>query len=155
MAEDRSPAKEAQSHVIPAPPCALVIFGATGDLTKRLLIPSLCHLRQSGLLSEHFSVIGVARAPMDDAGFRKSLEEELPDIAEGQPLDEAWLWLAERLRYVAGALDDPRTYDKVGRRLEEAEKTHHAEGNALFYLCLLYTSPSPRDLSTSRMPSSA
>ena len=136
MAEDRSPAKEAQSHVIPAPPCALVIFGATGDLTKRLLIPSLCHLKQSGLLSEHFSVIGVARAPMDDAGFRKSLEEKLPDIAEGQSLGEAWLWLAERVRYVAGALDDPRTYDKVGRRLEEAEKTHHTEGNALFYLAI-------------------
>jgi glucose-6-phosphate 1-dehydrogenase len=136
MAEDRSPAKEAQSHVIPAPPCALVIFGATGDLTKRLLVPSFCHLRQSGLLSEHFSVIGVARAPMDDAGFRKSLEAGLPGIAPGQPLDEAWRWLAERLRYVAGALDDPRTYDKLGRRLEEVEKFHHTEGNALFYLAI-------------------
>ena len=143
MAEDRSPAKEAQRQVIPAPPCALVIFGATGDLTKRLLIPSLCHLRQSGLLSEHFSLIGVARAPMDDAGFRKSLEEQLPDTAEGKPLHEPWVWLAERMRHVAGALDDPRTYDKIGRSLDEAEKTHHTDGNALFYLAIPPTGFAP------------
>ena len=136
MAEDRSPAKAASHHVTPAPPCALVIFGATGDLTKRLLMPSLCHLRQSGLLSDHFAVIGVARSPMDDAGFRKRLEDQLPDTAAGKPLHEAWLWLAERVRYVAGALDDPRTYDAIRRRLEEAAKSRHIEGNALFYLAI-------------------
>jgi glucose-6-phosphate 1-dehydrogenase len=136
MPEDRPPANEASYHATPAPPCALVIFGATGDLTKRLLIPSVCHLRQSGLLSEHFALIGVARKSTDDAGFRKSLEEELPDTAEGKPLHEPWRWLAERMRYVAGALDDPRTYDALGRCLDDAAKRHHTGGNALFYLAI-------------------
>jgi glucose-6-phosphate 1-dehydrogenase len=136
MAEDRSPAKEARSRAVPAPPCALVIFGATGDLTKRLLIPSLCHLRQSGLLSDRFALIGVARAPMDDAGFRKSLEDQLPETAEGKPLRDAWRWLADRIRYVAGPLDDPRTYDAIRRSLLDCAKSRHTEGNALFYLAI-------------------
>ena len=73
---------------------------------------------------------------MDDAGFRRSLEEALPDTAEGQPLHEPWLWLAERMLYVAGAFDDPRTYDKIRHRLDEVEKRQHTEGNALFYLAI-------------------
>jgi glucose-6-phosphate 1-dehydrogenase len=61
----------------PAPPCALVIFGAAGDLTKRLLMPALYYLRRARLLPEHFSVIGVARAPGDNSTFRKEFADSL------------------------------------------------------------------------------
>ena len=61
----------------PAPPCTLVIFGATGDLTSRLLVPSLCHLHRSGLLPKDFAVIGVARSELSDGDFRQRLEENV------------------------------------------------------------------------------
>src|SRR5262249_1294886 len=111
-----------------APPCALVIFGASGDLTRRLLIPSLCHLRQAGLLAEDFAVVGVARTEMDDDAFRRTLQE----AGEGTSR-EAWRWLAPRLRYCAGAFDDPATYRALGRRLAESAATRGLRGNALFY----------------------
>ena len=58
----------------PAAPCTMVIFGASGDLTKRKLLPALYNLRKAGLLSDHFAVIGVARSPMTDDEFRRSGE---------------------------------------------------------------------------------
>ena len=60
-----------------APPCVLVIFGAAGDLTQRLLMPALYNLRRAKLLPENFAVIGVARAPKDDDAFRKELADAL------------------------------------------------------------------------------
>jgi glucose-6-phosphate 1-dehydrogenase len=136
MAEDCASTKEMPSRATPAPPCALVIFGATGDLTKRLLVPSLCHLRQGGLLPQHFSLIGVARSRMDDSGYRRYLEDQLVDIADAEPLRDAWRWLAERVHYVAGELDHPGTYEAIGRRLDDCAKTQHTDGNALFYLAI-------------------
>jgi glucose-6-phosphate 1-dehydrogenase len=116
----------------PAAPCTLVIFGASGDLTKRLLIPSLCHLRRGRLLPERFAVIGVARSAMDDAAFRRGLAEALPDLAGS----EEWRWLAERVHYLAGGIDDPATYVRLGRRLQEVGGAEHKGGNALFYLAI-------------------
>ncbi len=113
----------------PAPPCTLVIFGASGDLTRRLLIPSLCNLRRSRLLPERFAVIGVARAAMEEADFRRSLAEGLPDFAA-----EDWRWLAERVHYVAGELDDPATYERLARRLEKIGAAQGSAQNRLFYL---------------------
>jgi glucose-6-phosphate 1-dehydrogenase len=115
----------------PAPPCTLVIFGASGDLTRRLLIPSLCHLRRAGLLAERFAVIGVARSPMDDAAFRRGLAEALGDLAA----TEEWRWLSERIHYLAGGIDDPAAYDRLGRRLEEVAAQRDCR-NALFYLAI-------------------
>ena len=60
-----------------APPCVLVIFGAAGDLTQRLLMPALYNLRRAKLLPETFAVIGIARAPKDDGAFRKELADAL------------------------------------------------------------------------------
>ncbi|MGO8920701.1 MAG: glucose-6-phosphate dehydrogenase [Stellaceae bacterium] len=116
----------------PAPPCTLVIFGASGDLTRRLLIPTLCHLRRAQLLPERFAVIGVARSPMDDAAFGRGLAEALPDLAESTE----WRWLAERLHYLGGALDDPATYARLAQRLQEVDADQRGGGNALFYLAI-------------------
>ncbi len=112
----------------PAPPCTLVIFGASGDLTRRLLVPSLCNLRRARLLPERFAVIGIARAAIDDAAFRQSLAEALPDFAA-----EDWRWLAERMHYLAGEFDDPATYERLARRLEQLGTQGSAQ-NLLFYL---------------------
>jgi len=136
LGDDRASAEGASSQRGPAPPCTLVIFGASGDLTKRLLVPSLCHLRQAGLLSDRFSLICAARTEMDDAGFRKSLELGIADVGDGRPLLDAWRWLADRMRYVSGDLNNPRTYDAIGRRLADSAKEWQTGGDAIFYLAI-------------------
>jgi glucose-6-phosphate 1-dehydrogenase len=113
----------------PAPPSTLIIFGASGDLTRRLLLPSLCNLRRARLLPERFAVIGVARAAMDDDAFRQHLAEGLPDFAAAE-----WRWLVERVHYLAGELDDPATYQQLARRLEKIGASQGSAQNRLFYL---------------------
>ena len=90
---------EAQPRPRSADPCVLVIFGAAGDLTKRLLVPALENLQQAGLLPKEFAVIGVARRDMDDEAFRREVgvREEQGKSSEGERA-----WLAERFE----GLDD-------------------------------------------------
>jgi glucose-6-phosphate 1-dehydrogenase len=116
-------------------PCVLVIFGAAGDLTQRLLLPSFYNLQQSGLLPEGFAIIGVARADKDDAAFRDELKDSLGKFVKGATA-EGQKWLAERMYYVRGEFDDPSTYAAVRTKLEEVERTHATGGNALFYLAV-------------------
>src|SRR5260221_7010355 len=118
----------------PAAPCTIVIFGVTGDLTKRLLVPSLCHLRRSGLLSERFAVRGIARSPMSDDEFRQNLGESVQSLAKVAPED--WQWLAQRCPYIAGAFDDPGPSQALAQRLERVGAAHGTGGNALFYLAI-------------------
>src|SRR5579863_9589829 len=110
----------------PAPPSTLVIFGASGDLTRRLLIPSLCHLRGARLLPEHFAVIGVARRPLTDEAFRQSLATDLPE----------WPWLADRINYLAGEIDEPRTHERLALLHERVAARHGVGQNMLFYLAI-------------------
>ena len=80
----------------PGDPCALVIFGATGDLTRRKLLPSLYNLSANGLLPRDFALVGVVRKPMDDEAFRALLSDEIQQFATG-PIDPA-LWTEFRAR---------------------------------------------------------
>src|SRR5262245_59005651 len=95
------------SHVIkpgsPASPCAMVIFGGSGDLTKRKLLPALVNLSRDGLLPRDFAVIALARRPFSDQDFRRKIADDLRAIK--QPLEpELWQWLEPRLFYLAGDL---------------------------------------------------
>ena len=120
----------------PAGPCALVIFGATGDLTKRLLIPALYHLKRSHLLPDDFALIGISRAELKDEEFRVSVATSLQQLT-GEAIDVAdWRWLASRLRYMSGALDDPATYERLGALLRGTDADHRTGGNYLFYLAI-------------------
>ena len=104
----------------PAGPCAFVIFGASGDLTKRLLIPALYHLKRTGLLPEDFALIGISRAEMSDEDFRASLAASLRELS-GEPIDSAdWSWLASRMHYMSGDLGDPTTYERLQALLRRA-----------------------------------
>jgi glucose-6-phosphate 1-dehydrogenase len=114
----------------PAPPCILVIFGAAGDLARRLLLPSFCHLRQAKLLSEEFAVIGVARAQKDDESFRRELDASLREsggIAQGDRE-----WLLERTFYLRGEFEDPNLYQRLARLLAGVAATHGTAGTAIF-----------------------
>jgi glucose-6-phosphate 1-dehydrogenase len=122
------------SKAEPAPPCTLVIFGAAGDLTKRLLIPALYNLKRAKLLPENFAVIGLARSPKEDESFRRDLGAALRQFATSAVTDTDWAWLAKRLHYVHGEFHDPEAYRRLAGQLEKTEATWHTQGNVLFYL---------------------
>ena len=113
-----------------AGPCTMVILGASGDLTRRKLIPSLLHLLADGLLPEDFSVLGVGRKPLDDAAFRAE-QRAASDV-------EAPLWerLAPHLLYLAADLDVPDSFAAIAERLDAIEAERGNERGRLFYLAL-------------------
>jgi glucose-6-phosphate 1-dehydrogenase len=115
-------------------PCALVIFGASGDLTKRKLVPSLYNLGSYHLLPADFSIIGVARRPLTDEVFRDQLGKDLAELGT-QPVDpNLWNVFRGRISYCAGEFDKPATYKKLAEALAESEKNFKTSGNVVFYL---------------------
>ena len=117
------------------PPCALVIFGASGDLTKRKLLPALYNVATSGLLPEKFAVVGFAFDDMNTDKFRDTLTSEMKDFG-GQALDEK-RWqeqFAQRIFYVRGNFEDPQAYAELGKTLSNVDQQCGTQGNYLFYL---------------------
>ena len=112
----------------------MVIFGASGDLTKRKLIPALYNLRKAQLLSENFAVIGVARAEMHDKEFRSRLRDDMNEFATEKVDEEIWKWLEDRLYYLPGDFEDDETYARLKTLLEKVDKERNGEGNYFFYL---------------------
>ena len=118
----------------PADPCCLVIFGASGDLTHRLLVPALYNLAAAGLLPDAFGLIGVARSPSSSETFREDLAKSLPQFA-GRPIDQKVLkHVLGCVAYVQGDPDDDAAYTKIGQELAHIERERSTRGNRLFYL---------------------
>ena len=119
---------------IPADPVVLVIFGASGDLTHRKLLPAIYNLAESGHMPESFAVIGVARSQMDHQAFRKKMAEGVLNT-EGEPLErDKWQKIEERLYYVAGEFTDPALYARLKAEIEGLCTSHGIARNVLFYL---------------------
>jgi len=119
-----------------AGPCVMVIFGATGDLTKRKLIPALLNLAQENFLSKQFAIIGFAGNDIDTETFRKILSEEVPKFTS-DPIDlKQWDWLSQRTYYVKGDFLNPEAYKKLQKQIDEADKAHNTGGNKFFYLAV-------------------
>ncbi|MGO9006645.1 MAG: glucose-6-phosphate dehydrogenase [Beijerinckiaceae bacterium] len=120
----------------------MVIFGAGGDMTKRLLIPALYNLSRTDVLPENFALIGVDLAEETAVGWRGHLYDMLKSFvgnatAEFDPdhIDQAaWKRLAEKMSYIQGDLTKPELYEKIRGTLGEAENAHGTQGNAIFYL---------------------
>ena len=132
MIETVPPATGPQART--APPATLVVFGAAGDLTRRLLVPALYNLACAKLLPDTFAVIGIARKDEDNNGFRRDLAASTREFATTTIEPETWRWLSERLYYLRGDFAAPDTYDRLAHLLEEIDATHHTGGNVLFYL---------------------
>jgi glucose-6-phosphate 1-dehydrogenase len=116
-----------------AEPCVVVIFGATGDLTKRKLMPALFDLMGQGCL-EKVHILGVGRNPMSEDEFRRGVRESFDASEKIEHVDEQkWRAFAERVHYVHGELEVDGTYQMIGTRLEELAKSG-ASRNHLFYL---------------------
>ena len=115
--------------------CVLVIFGASGDLTRRKLLPAVYNLAESSLLPKPFAILGVARPKIDQAAFRAQMREQVRD-AEGEPLDaDKWRRVEDRLYYVSGEFDDPALFDRLKKALAEIGG-HGVPPNYLFYLAV-------------------
>ena len=115
-------------------PCVLVIFGAAGDLTSRLLIPAIYNLRRAKLLPEQFALIGVSRRDIDDDTFRSDFGKRLRESGNGEVVDADLIWLAERLYHLRGEFNDPATYAALAQLLAKTDAAHQTGGNCLFYL---------------------
>ncbi|WP_185910668.1 glucose-6-phosphate dehydrogenase [Xanthomonas cerealis] len=124
------------------PPCLIVVFGARGDLTRRLVLPALYNLRRSGALPEQFAVIGVDHGDISENSWRRMLGNALHGLMadrdaefKADGLDEdVWTWLRTRLHYLRGDFADAATYRALGEVIEKYGAQYQTCGNVLFYL---------------------
>ena len=127
----------------PAPPCAMVIFGAAGDLTKRLIMPALYNLVNAKRLPEQFRIVGVDLAANTTEQWRKGLTDTMSELItqdgefQADHIDQAaWRWLTDRMTYLQGDLTDPAAFNRIREHLAGLDKTAGTAGNALFYLAV-------------------
>jgi len=123
-----------------APPAVMVIFGAAGDLTKRLVVPALYNLTRAGMLPEEFVIIGVDHGSRTTEIWLQGLSEMLRAFAQsggsGAKLDEqAWSWLTQRMQYLQGEFGEAETFQRLKALMAEQSARIHTE-NALFYLAV-------------------
>ncbi len=117
--------------------CALVIFGASGDLTRRKLVPALYNLAVSRALPGAFAIVGVARRPKTDDAFRAEMKEGTAKFSRRKPLDEAvWSDFEKGITYVQGTFEDPKTYQNMREHLEALDKERGTQGNRLYYFAV-------------------
>jgi len=115
-------------------PCAIVIFGARGDLTQRKLVPALYNLMVEDALPPGFAVLGNSRTAMTDGEFAKRMRDAVAAHSRTAIDDREWAGFAPRLSYVAGDLDDAATYVELRQRLADLDRDHGTGGNRIYYL---------------------
>src|SRR3954451_2204133 len=119
---------------MPVPPTTMAIFGATGDLSKRKLLPAIYNLAHEGALPEQFNLIGVSRGEMSDDEFREVARKSISEFSRRDADEKVLDGLIERFRYVTGSFDDEDMYGKLGEVLDEFDEEGDIEFNRLFYL---------------------
>ena len=137
-------------------PIAAVIFGATGDLTHRKIVPAFYHLAKNGLLPEGSVIIGFARRDKTDEDFRKELGEALKEFSHTKPVDEkVWEEMAKHIYYFKGELDKVEDYKKLAAKLESLPENAKIKGNSLFYLATSpeYFGPAAQNLAAAGLTS--
>ncbi|HUD46925.1 MAG TPA: glucose-6-phosphate dehydrogenase [Candidatus Baltobacteraceae bacterium] len=119
-----------------ADPCVMVIFGASGDLTKRKLIPALLNLASAKLLPESFAIIGFANNDFNTESFRAQLSQDIKEFASCELTPEMWEWFLKRIYYIRADFGDPNSFEELKQEIAKAEKTHNISGNRLYYLAV-------------------
>jgi glucose-6-phosphate 1-dehydrogenase len=119
----------------PSSPCVMVVFGASGDLTARLLVPALYNLACDNLLDERFALLGTAREPLTTEQFRERMSNSIKLFHTREELDQAaWERLVRRFYYVPGDFRDREAFQKLKVEVAKLGKQHNTRGNVLFYL---------------------
>jgi glucose-6-phosphate 1-dehydrogenase len=117
-------------------PCALVIFGVTGDLARKKIIPAVYDLGNRGLLPPGFALLGFARRDWDHGDFEELAREAAQQHARTPWRPEVWSRIAHAIRFVPGSFDDDDAFDTLAETLRELESSHGIGGNAAFYLSI-------------------
>ncbi len=132
-ASENNPLREGMPQERTVRPCALVIFGASGDLTKRKLVPAVYNLAQSRMLPGGFAMVGVARRPIPD--FADQMKQSVAKFSRRKPIDEGtWTELAKGISYVQGEFHEAETFAKLKAELETIDAQRGTGGNRVFYL---------------------
>src|SRR5215203_3594601 len=119
---------------LPVPGTSLVIFGATGDLARRKLLPAIYNLAHEGALPERFNLIGMSRSDIGDDGFRDLARDSIAEFSRRQPDQRVLDSLLGRIRYVGASFDDANGYDQLCRLFDEFDEEAGIAFNRLFYL---------------------
>ncbi|MHB8574899.1 MAG: glucose-6-phosphate dehydrogenase [Dehalococcoidia bacterium] len=131
----RNPLREGQRQQRTAPPVTMIIFGASGDLTKRKLVPALYNLQLERQLAPEFTAIGVSRTEENDENFRTSMREGVDEFSRtGKAKPAIWNSFAQGLYYIPGDTKDPKTFTMLKAELEKLDKERGTQGNRIFYL---------------------
>jgi len=118
-----------------ADPCVLVIFGATGDLTARKLVPALYNLMREGQLPPHFACVGFARRDKDHQVFREEMKRAISEYSRTKPVDDSlWENFSKQIFYHRSAFDNDEGYDDLNVFLKELDTQFGTKGNRVFYL---------------------
>jgi glucose-6-phosphate 1-dehydrogenase len=127
------------SHKSPPPPCAIVIFGANGDLTKRLIIPALYNLARTNLLPQRLALVGVDHNKKTNEEWQQQLKDFLAQVLakNNEQIDETlWRQVSGSMSFFSGDFEKPDTYAGLKDLLAELDKQHALEGNVLFYMAV-------------------
>jgi glucose-6-phosphate 1-dehydrogenase len=140
MSQADSSPKAASSSTLrqaqaPAEPCVLAIFGASGDLTKRLLMPAFYNLVCDGLLPEQFAIVGIAMDDFTTESFRQKMSQDIKQFSTRTEFDaQKWDWLCSRLHYMPGKFDDHAAFGRLAELVSKLDQQYQAKGNVLFYM---------------------
>ncbi|MDP9055122.1 MAG: glucose-6-phosphate dehydrogenase [Acidobacteriota bacterium] len=124
-----------QGHV--ADRCIMVIFGASGDLTTRKLLPALYNLARSKLLPQEFAIIGFAKDEISEDQFRKNARKALIEYAGASENCDLCNWIADRSTYITGDFRNPADFVKLKDKIAELDEQKHTNGNVFYYLATL------------------
>jgi glucose-6-phosphate 1-dehydrogenase len=133
-----NPLRDPQDRRLPriAGPCGMVLFGVTGDLSRKKIMPAIYDLANRGLLPPGFSLTGFARRDWADQDFADIVHDSVKAHARTEFREETWKQLAEGFRFVPGDFDDDVAFDRLRRTIEELDEVRGTEGNHAFYLAI-------------------
>ncbi|MFE7034734.1 glucose-6-phosphate dehydrogenase [Streptomyces sp. NPDC057621] len=131
-----NPLRDPQDRRLPkiAGPSGLVIFGVTGDLSRKKLMPAVYDLANRGLLPPGFSLVGFARRDWEDEDFAQIVHDSVRDHARTEFREEVWQQLAEGMRFIPGDFDDDQAFEQLRAAVDELDKSRGTSGNYAFYL---------------------
>src|ERR1700733_9918518 len=131
-AEKKTNAAEVHGRI--ADRCVMVIFGASGDLTSRKLLPALYNLCRNNLLPREFAILGFAKDELSEEDFRKRTRDDIREYSGARDDCVLCAWIADRTYCISGAFRNAADFVRLKDKLSEVEARHHTQGNALYYL---------------------
>jgi glucose-6-phosphate 1-dehydrogenase len=133
-----NPLRDPQDRRLPriAGPCGMVLFGVTGDLSRKKVMPAIYDLANRGLLPPGFSLVGFARRDWADQDFAQIVHDSVREHARTEFREEVWQQLAEGFRFVPGDFADDAAFDRLRRTIEELDEVRGTGGNHVFYLSI-------------------